>query len=100
MDIPNDLYKLLARLQEVTRQTSGTCASGSRPTSAEISLFLSHYDFASDAVIEPIEISKDGVFEFYIFAVRRGGSDDLSLLAMRAEQTLAAEDGQLSESSE
>lgn len=100
MDIPNDLYKLLARLQEVTSQTSGTCASGSRPTIAEIDLFLSQFDFDSDTVIERVEISKDGVFEFYMFAVRPRGSDDLSLLAMRAEQTLAADDGQPSDSSE
>ena len=44
MEIPNDLNKLLAQLQQVTSQTnplSGTCASGSRPTSAEIDMFLS-----------------------------------------------------------
>ncbi len=103
MEIPNDLNKLLAQLQQVTSQTnplSGTCASGSRPTSAEIDMFLSQYDFTSETEIERVEISRDGIFEFYLFAVRHRGSDDLSLLAMRAEQTLAAEDIQPSESGE
>jgi hypothetical protein len=33
--------------------------------------------------IERIEISKDGVFEFYTFAVWNRVTDELSLLAMR-----------------
>ena len=72
MEIPNDLNKLLAQLQQVTSQTnplSGTCASGSRPTSAEIDMFLSQYDFTSETAIEQIEISSEGVFECYMFAV-------------------------------
>ena len=103
MEIPNDLNKLLAQLQQVTSQTnplSGICASGSRPTSAEIDMFLSQYDFTSETAIEQVEISRDGVFECYMFAVRHRGSDDLSLLAMQADQALAAEDGQPSESGE
>lgn len=90
MEIPNELNKLLARLQEVTSQTnrvSETCSSGSRPTPAEIDLFLSRYNFAADAQIEPVEISKDGVFDSYMFAIWHRGSDDLSLLTMRTEQT-------------
>ena len=74
MEIPNDLNKLLAQLQQVTSQTnplSGTCASGSRPTSAEIDMFLSQYVFISETEIERVEISNDGVFEFYLFAVPR-----------------------------
>jgi hypothetical protein len=85
MDIPNDLNRLLARLKEVTSETSRTrepWASGPRPSAVEIDFFLSQYHFDSDAEIEPIEVSKDGVFEFYMFAVSNRLHDDLSLLAM------------------
>ena len=44
--------------------------------------FLGQYHFDADAEIEPIEISKDGVFEFYLFAVSNRLHDDVSLLAM------------------
>ncbi len=89
MDIPNDLNKLLARLKEVTSDTgrmTGGWTSGARPNAVEIDFFLSQYHFDGDAVIEPIEISKDGVFEFYIFAVSNSFNDDLSLLAMWPKQ--------------
>jgi len=85
MDIPNDLNKLLARLKEVTSdasRTSETWASGPRPSAVEIDFFLSQYHFDGDAVIESIEIAKDGVFEFYLFAVSNRSNDELSLLAM------------------
>ena len=89
MDIPNDLNRLLARLQEVTSQTGQVGENGSpglRPTSAEIDWFLSQRGFGSDSVIERVEIAQDGVFQCYMFAVRNSGSDDLSLLTMGAEQ--------------
>ena len=95
MDIPNDLHKLLAQLQQVTRDTSRMTeawASGSRPSAIEIDFFLSQYHFDPDAIIEPIEISRDGVFEFYLFAVSNRLSDDLSLLAMWPEQKSPAAD--------
>lgn len=89
MDIPNDLNRLLARLQQVTSGTSRmseTWASGSRPTAAEVDVFLSQYGFGSDVMIERIEISNEGVFEFYMFAVWNRGNDALTLLEMRAER--------------
>ena len=93
MDIPNDLNKLLAQLKQVTRDTSRMsetwASSGSRPTAAEIELFLSQHNFAPDAAIEQIEISNEGVFEFYLFSVSTRGNDGLSLLAMRAGTRLA-----------
>jgi hypothetical protein len=85
MDIPNDLNKLLARLKEVTTDTTRTpeaWASGPRPSAVEIDFFLAQYHFDADAEIEPIEISRDGVFEFYLFAVSNRRNDDLLLLAM------------------
>jgi hypothetical protein len=89
MDIPNDLNKLLAQLKQVTSsasRTSETRASfSSRPTAAEIELFLSQHNFAPDAAIEQIEISNEGVFECYLFLVSTGSKESLSLLAMRAE---------------
>jgi hypothetical protein len=88
LDIPNDLYKLLARLQEVTRGTSGATeivASGPRPNAIEIDFFLSQYNFDPNAEVEMVEISKGGVFEFYLFAVSNRATDEMSLLAMWPE---------------
>ena len=97
MDIPNDLNKLLARLQQVTSgtsRTSETWASRSRPTASEVDFFLSQYGFGPDAMIERIEISNEGVFEFYMFAVWNRGNDELSLLAMRAERRWPTDEGE------
>jgi hypothetical protein len=52
----------------------------------EIEFFLSQYHFDGDTVIESIEIAKDGVFEFYLFAVSNRLNHDLSLLAMWPKQ--------------
>jgi hypothetical protein len=85
LDIPNELNKLLARLQEVTRGTSGATeivSSGPRPNAIEIDFFLSQYNFDLNAEVERVEISKDGVFEFYLFAVSNRATDEMSLLAM------------------
>lgn len=97
MDIPNDLNRLLAKLQQVTRDTSPTAQSrrcDSRPSANEIDCFLSQYDFDSNALIERIEISKDGVFEFYTFAVWNRVTDDLSLLAMQSGQSFPTDEGE------
>jgi hypothetical protein len=96
MDIPNDLNKLLARLKEVTSDPSRmpeAQAPGIRPSAVEIDFFLSQYHFGTDATVEPIEISKDGVFEFYLFAVSNRFNDDLSLLAMWPKQKSLTEEG-------
>jgi hypothetical protein len=85
MDIPNDLNKLLARLKQVTTEATPVTeawASGPRPSASEVDFFLSQYGFDSDAVIERIEITKDGEFEFYMFAALNRFTGDLSLLAM------------------
>jgi hypothetical protein len=87
MDIPNELNKLLAQLKQVTTEASRVSetwvSSGSRPTAAEVGLFLSQYNFEPDDVIEQIEISNNGTFECYLFSVSH--RDGLSLLAMRPE---------------
>jgi hypothetical protein len=85
MDIPNDLSKLLAQLKQVTSETSRvseTWASGLRPGPGAIDVFLRQCNLDSDAMIERIEITKDGEFEFYMFAASNRFTDDLSLLAM------------------
>jgi hypothetical protein len=85
MNIPNDLNKVLAQLKQVTSETSRvneTWASGPRPRASAIDLFLSQNNLDSDAMIERIEITKDGEFEFYMFAASDRFTDDLSLLAM------------------
>ena len=85
MDIPNDLNKLLSRLKQVTSEASPvteTWASGRRPSPSEIDFFLSQYSFGPDAMIERIEITKEGEFEFYMFAASNRFTDELSLLAM------------------
>ena len=89
MDIPNDLNKLLAQLKQVTSEAgrmTENSATGSRPSAIDIDFFLRQYNFDSNAVIEPIEISKDGVFEFYMFAVWHRDGDRRSLLAMWPKQ--------------
>jgi hypothetical protein len=85
MDIPNDLNNLLAQLKQVTSEPSGateTRSSGPRPSASEIDYFLRQYNFDSSAIIEPIEVTKDGEFQFYMFAAANPLTDDLSLLTM------------------
>jgi hypothetical protein len=85
MDIPNDLNNLLAQLKQVTSEPSRvteTRASDPRPTASEIDFFLSQYNFDSSAIIEPIEVTKDGEFQFYMFAAANPLTDYLLLLTM------------------
>jgi hypothetical protein len=56
--------------------------SGPRPSPGAIEVFLSQCNLDSDAMIERIDITKDGEFEFYMFAASNRLTDDLSLLAM------------------
>src|ERR1700749_1913191 len=104
MDIPNDLNKLLAQLNQVTSDTSRMSKSGvsswSPPTASEIELFLSRHNFEPGAAIEQIEISNDGAFEFYMFAVSHRSSDALSLLVMWPEQNVRTDAGEPSQNSE
>ena len=97
MDEPNDLNKLPSQLKQMTRSISrvseGGISSDFRPSSAEIELFLSQHNFVADAGIEQIEISTDGAFEFYMFAVSDRSSDRLSLLAMWPEQSVPTDAG-------
>lgn len=103
MDIPNDLNMLLKRLQEVTGSTirrTEPWASGIRPSAIEVNFFLRQCKFDADAEIEPIEISKDGVFECYLFAVSNRFNDGLSLLAMWPKQKGPTAEGEIVSSSE
>ena len=102
MDKPNDLNKQPSQLKQMTtsisRVSEGGITSDSRPSSAEIELFLSQHNFEPDAAIEQIEISNDGAFEFYMFAVSDRSSDALSLLAMWPEQNVRIDAGEPSQS--
>ena len=104
MDKPNDLNKPPSQLKQKTRSISRVSEDGissdSRPSSAEIELFLSQHNFAADAGIEQIEISTDGAFEFYMFAVSDRSSDRLSLLAMWPEQRVPTDAGEPCQNSE
>jgi hypothetical protein len=102
MDIPNDLNKLLAQLKQVTSdaRSHARASSGSRPTAAEIDLFLSQRNFEPGAVIEQIEISNEGVFECYLFSVSTESNNGLSLLTMRADQSLPSDSGEPFQSSQ
>ncbi len=104
MDEPKDLNKLPSQLKQMTRSISrvseGGISSDSRPSSAEIELFLSQHNFAADAGIEQIEISTDGAFEFYMFAVSDRSSDRLSLFAMWPEQSVPTDAGKPCQNSE
>jgi len=103
MDKPNDLNKMLARKQvtsDTSRMSEGGVSSGSRPTAAEIELFLSQHNFGPDAAIEQIEISNDGAFEFYMFSVSSRSSDGPSLLAMWPEQSVLSDAGEPSQNGE
>jgi hypothetical protein len=104
MDKPNDLNKLPSQLKQTTRSISRVSEDGissdSRPSSAEIELFLSQHNFAADTGIEQIEISSDGAFEFYMFAVSDRSSDRLSLLAMWPEQRVPTDAGEPCQNSE
>jgi hypothetical protein len=85
MNIPNDLNELLAQLKQITSETSRvneTSASGPRTGPDPIDVFLSHCNLDSETMIERIEITKDGEFEFYMFAASNPFTDDVSLLAM------------------
>lgn len=103
MEIPSDLNRLLARLHQVTSQASRVNETKSfsfPPTPGEIHSFLTEHKFDSDTVIERVEISKDGVFEFYMFVVWHRLSDDLSLLAMHADERWPIDKSESSQSGE
>jgi hypothetical protein len=103
MDKPNDLNKPPSQLKQTTsisRVSEHRISSDSRPSSAEIELFLSQHNFGPDAGIEQIEISTDGAFEFYMFAVSDRSSDSLSLLAMWPEQSAPTDAGELRQNNE
>ena len=104
MDKPNDLNKLPSQLKQMTTSitpvSEGGISSDCRPSSAEVELFLSQHNFGPDAQIEQIEISSDGAFEFYMFAVSDRTSDGLSLLAMWPEQSVRTDASEPCQNSE
>jgi hypothetical protein len=82
MDIPDDLNKLMAELKRVATKVSDTRSNDRRPTESDRDRFLSQYGFADDVVIEQIEITDQGVFQFYLFAAWQPDTEELSLFQM------------------
>jgi hypothetical protein len=82
MDIPEELNKLMAELKRVTTKDSETGPLDRRPSASEIDQFLSQYGFDEDVVLEQIEITEGGVFQFYLFAAWHPETEELSLFQM------------------
>jgi hypothetical protein len=82
MDIPDDLYKLMAELKRVATSASEMASNDNRPSASDTDHFLSQYGFAEDVVIERIEITEQGVFQFYLFAAWQPETEELSLFQM------------------
>jgi hypothetical protein len=82
MDIPDDLTKLMAELKRVSAKASEMAQNDLRPSEGDTDQFLSQYGFAEDVIIEPIEITEKGVFQFYLFAVWQPETEELSLFQM------------------
>ena len=82
MDIPDELNKPMAELKQAARKDNEIGPLDCRPSASETDQFLSQYGFDEDVVIERIEITEQGVFQFYLFAAWRPGSEELSLFQM------------------
>ncbi len=82
MDIPEELNKLMAELKRVTTKDGDTGPLERRPSASEIDQFLSEYGFDEDVVLEQIEITEGGVFQFYLFAAWYPETEELSLFQM------------------
>ena len=82
MDIPDDLTKLMAQLKRVAAKASEMGLNDHRPSESDTEQFLSHYGFTEDVIIERIEITEQGVFQFYLFAAWQPQTEELSLFQM------------------
>ncbi len=82
MDRPDELNKLMAELKQATKKESDTGPLDRRPSASDTDQFLSQYGFDENVVIERIEITDQGVFQFYLFAAWRPESEELSLFQM------------------
>lgn len=56
-----------------------------KPSAAEQDRFLSGYGFADDVIVERIEIDKNGIFEFFMFAAWDPKTEEVRLLTMWRE---------------
>lgn len=62
-----------------------------RPSASEIDRFLSRYGFDEAVLVERIEISRDGQFEFFMFAAWDPKTDEVRLFTMWPEKENAPE---------
>jgi hypothetical protein len=84
MDIPDDLTKLMAELKRVATKASEMGPNDRRPSKSDTDQFLSQYGFTEDVIIERIEITEQGMFQFYLFAAWQPETEELSLFQMSA----------------
>ena len=82
MDIQDELNKLMAELKRVATKESDTRSNDRRPSERDRDRFLSQYGFDEDVVLEQIEITVRGVFQFYLFAAWQPETEELSLFQM------------------
>jgi hypothetical protein len=82
MEIPDELRNLLAELKRVTTNVGEAGSRDYRPSTSDIDQFLSQYRFDEDVVIEWIEITHDGMFQFYLFAAWQPKIKELGLFQM------------------
>jgi hypothetical protein len=81
MDMPDEVNRLMAELRRVTKGSEGG-SPHRQPSTSDIDQFLSKYGLDEDVVIERIEITEGGVFQFYMFAAWHPESGKLSLFQM------------------
>jgi hypothetical protein len=72
----------MAELERVTKKVSKTGSLERRPSAGEIDQILSQYGFRKGVLIEPIEITEQGVFQFYLFAVWQPETEELGFFQM------------------
>ena len=53
-----------------------------KPSASEQDRFLAQYNFGPDSVVERVEITKNEVFEFYMFAIWNKLDDEVRILVL------------------
>jgi hypothetical protein len=77
----DELMRLIAQLNVLVQSPRKELIV--RPSASEIDRFLLNYSFElADVVIEKIEITKNGIFEFYMFAIWHKRDDDVRIVTM------------------
>lgn len=78
----DELMRLIAQLNAVQRGEKVDM----RPSASEIDRFLLGYAFGDQVMVERIEITQDGNFEFFMFAAWDQLTDEVRLFTMWPKQ--------------